>query len=157
MPLYLNHLAVYGTLRKGQKRGFLEKVGCEYVKQITVPGKLYDLGKFPGYIDNKERGWGNKCKGSVLCDLFKLPEKREHRIEIIKTLDEIENYLYNRTSQKQCYRKAGATNQTPYKDRYVNYSFYIYTIRDWVTEGTTQITPGDPADWVEWKTKSNAT
>lgn len=131
MPLYLNHLAVYGTLRKGQKRGFLEKIpDCKYQCEHVIPGRLWDLGPFPGY--SKEHQLGER----VVVSLYRLPKRKSNKLKTIESLDHIEGYLYNRESVMCDGVEA-----------------YIYVVRDWVTENAIQITPTNPADWVEWKKK----
>lgn len=134
MPLYLNHITVYGSLRRGQSRDFLEKTGCKYLGTYQISGRLWDLGDFPGY-SKEHRG-----EEKVVVDLFKLPKNKTEKIKVLKTLDRVENFLYNRETI-MCFG--------------YGVEAYIYTVRDWVMEGKEQITPSNPADWVEWvKSKS---
>jgi gamma-glutamylcyclotransferase (GGCT)/AIG2-like uncharacterized protein YtfP len=48
----LPHLFVYGTLRRGSNNKFarlLAKQG-HFVSEARVPGRLYDLGRYPGAV-----------------------------------------------------------------------------------------------------------
>ena len=130
MAIYLNHLAVYGTLRKGQNRNFLEEAGCRYLGNCTIYGQLWDLGPYPGYV--KQRTPSEK----VVVSVYRLPKKKYKKIKLLCTLDTIENYIYNR--------------ETVICD---GIESYIYTVRDWALERATQITTEYAADWVEWKKK----
>jgi len=51
-PIMLNHLFVYGTLRRandGSLHPYLRGDG-EFLAKATVPGSLYDLGSYPGWV-----------------------------------------------------------------------------------------------------------
>ena len=76
-----NHIFVYGTLRKDQHANKLFGVeACaEYVSTTTLPGSLYDLGAFPGYIPGEE--------GKVTGDVYELKDR-----SIISDLDRYEGF-----------------------------------------------------------------
>lgn len=153
MSTYYNHIAVYGTLRNGK---VMAELGCNFIRQIKVPGILVDCGAFPAFVAKKAAGcrWFARSQyGEVLCDLYKFPEDRDKKIEVIRAFDQYENFLYNRIVLTNSWREQIGEierNGTVYpKYKYHQDFFYIYTARDWVVDGATQI-PGNPADWLEW-------
>lgn len=73
-------LAVYGLLRTGEEgfRRFDLATHLEHVGPCRIPGRLYDLGRYPGLA----RG-----EGEVIGDLFRLKSA-----DVIARLDDYEDY-----------------------------------------------------------------
>lgn len=91
-----NQIAVYGTLRKGQRaEEFMD--GLEYKGQSKLKGAtLYKVGWFPGI-----KLAGNDS--SVVVDVFDIPE--EKRAEKLSFLDGYEGYDPNRPERSLFIRK----------------------------------------------------
>jgi gamma-glutamylcyclotransferase (GGCT)/AIG2-like uncharacterized protein YtfP len=45
-----NFLFVYGTLMKGHGEDWQKRAGAHLIGRGQIPGKLYDLGRFPGAV-----------------------------------------------------------------------------------------------------------
>ena len=52
-----DYLFVYGTLRDGYDLKLKDKISAEieYIGKAKVEGSLYDLGKYPGAVKEKEK------------------------------------------------------------------------------------------------------
>lgn len=89
------NIFVYGTLRPGQIRNDI--VGGYAHKGIgTTPGKLYDLGAYPG------ARFRNQSKHLIVGDVYEVPE------DLLQLLDRIEaeGYLYRRVKVNVTLRKS---------------------------------------------------
>jgi len=63
----LNHLFVYGTLRRandGSLHPYLRR-DSEFMAEATVPGNLYDLGAYPGWVCAINKHDQAKVRGEV--------------------------------------------------------------------------------------------
>ena len=89
-------LAVYGTLRRGGPANHLLR-GASYLGKDKIPGKLYNLGSFPGY-----RAEGD---GSVVVDLYKLPERFA---DMLGAIDRYEG-CYPSTPDQSLYNRRSVT------------------------------------------------
>lgn len=62
-----NLLFVYGTLMKGHRDDWQDKVGAHFIGRGRITGKLYRLGQFPGAVTSSDLG--NHVEGEV----YRLP------------------------------------------------------------------------------------
>jgi len=87
-------LFVYGTLRRGFGRhGLLSKLGARFVACGRVPGALYNLGRFPGAIE-EEPGW-------IYGEVYSLPDPRR----AFRLLDAVEEF-HPRAPEASFFRRA---------------------------------------------------
>lgn len=78
----MEHLFVYGTLRPGSRHP-MAKFLAEHARHIgpaEMPGRLYDLGRYPGMTDAQDAD--DQVKG----DVFQI----EDAIQVLGRLDEYE-------------------------------------------------------------------
>lgn len=89
-------IAVYGTLRKGAFANYILKE-CKYIGRDRIKGSLYNIGTFPGLIQDNENTF-------VVVDLYELPNT-----SVLEVLDKYEGYYED--SMKSLYiRKKVITN-----------------------------------------------
>jgi gamma-glutamylcyclotransferase (GGCT)/AIG2-like uncharacterized protein YtfP len=85
-------LFVYGTLRRGSRNKFarLLQSQAEFAGNARIPGRLLDLGRFPGAIATDQTG------ETVFGEIYRLedPEK------LLATLDEYEGPEFERVMVK---------------------------------------------------------
>jgi len=87
-------LLVYGTLRRGFSRhAFLLKLGARCVASGRVRGALYNLGRFPGAIE-EEPGW-------IYGEVYSLPDPRR----AFRLLDAVEEF-HPRAPEASFFRRA---------------------------------------------------
>jgi gamma-glutamylcyclotransferase (GGCT)/AIG2-like uncharacterized protein YtfP len=90
-------LFVYGTLRRGFGRyGHLMKLGARFVASGRVRGALYNLGRFPGAIE-EESGW-------IYGEIYNLPDLRR----AFQVLDAVEEF-HSRAPETSFFRRARTT------------------------------------------------
>ena len=84
----MDYLFVYGTLRNDYDLKLKNRVSkdMEYIGQAKVDAALYDLGKYPGAIKEKD------SKNEVVGDVFLLNDSER----IFKILDEYEGEEFSR-------------------------------------------------------------
>jgi len=91
-----DYLFVYGTLRDGYDLKLKDKISAdiEYIGKAKVEGSLYDLGKYPGAVKEKE-------KNEIIGDVFVVnnPDK------VFKILDKYEGYLNENKQNSEFVRK----------------------------------------------------
>lgn len=88
------YLFVYGTLRPVLRHPAFDKhlAGhVQYIDQARCPGRLLDLGTFPGLLPPADGG------EEVVGDLLELPEDNEDAL--LKKLDTYEGPGFERTTQ----------------------------------------------------------
>ena len=75
------HLFVYGTLMRGSRSPYakLLQARAHFVGEASAPGRLYDLGRFPGAV------FDARCRGRVHGELFRL-----HGAALLVALDAYE-------------------------------------------------------------------
>lgn len=73
------HVAVYGSLRRGEHADLSNNKHAKYIRDVEVPGTLYRVSWFPGVVNQND---GNTTKG----ELFEIDEK------ILDALDTYEGY-----------------------------------------------------------------
>jgi len=86
----VEHLFVYGTLRKGSSSKFARLLAeqSDFVGPARVPGRLYDFGRYPGARPSQNREeW---ITGEIY--RLKAPE------QILATLDEYEGPEFERAN-----------------------------------------------------------
>jgi gamma-glutamylcyclotransferase (GGCT)/AIG2-like uncharacterized protein YtfP len=87
-------LFVYGTLRRGFARhGLLSKLGARFVASGRVRGAPYNLGRFPGAIE-EEPGW-------ICGEVYSLPDIRR----AFRLLDSVEGF-HPRAPETSFFRRA---------------------------------------------------
>ena len=89
MPVHhVSHIAVYGTLRPGQRAGEIMSSldNVAYVSPCVIPGRIYNLGTFPGLKEED---------GTVVGDLFSVSTNTS-MINALALLDRYEGYLEGR-------------------------------------------------------------
>lgn len=90
-----NLLFVYGTLMKGHRDNWQEKVGAHFVGRGRITGKLYRLGQFPGAVTSS--GTGSHVQGEV----YRLPNVAS----ALKVLDRYEEFEPTRPARSLFIRK----------------------------------------------------
>lgn len=97
-------IAVYGTLRMGERAESIVNKGDNYVGEDKINGAIFSLGGFPGL---KVKGTGfSPALPTVAVDVFSIPSE-----EVATRLDHYEGYpsFYNRVQVKT---EAGLTAWT---------------------------------------------
>ena len=96
----INHMLVYGTLRRGQGANYMmEKYGT-YVETVDLPGaRMFSLGGFPGIrLDGT---------GSIECDLYRIDDPT-----LIQVADRYEGYD-DSSSDPLYFRRIVSVNDIP--------------------------------------------
>lgn len=90
----MDHLAVYGTLRRGEPahRRFGLGAGLRFVGPCVIPGGLYDLGAYPALLEED---------GVVAGDLYKVSDPA-----LLASLDAFEGFLPKRPAASLYLRQA---------------------------------------------------
>lgn len=122
------YIFVYGTLRNGYNLKLRNRVAkeLEYVGKGKVEATLYDLGRYPGAIKEKQN---NEVIGDVF--LISNPEK------VFNVLDKYEGDEFDRKKQKVKLR-SGKTlnawiywyNQKPDEKKKIYYKDYLNYLRN---------------------------
>jgi gamma-glutamylcyclotransferase (GGCT)/AIG2-like uncharacterized protein YtfP len=83
-PQMPDHLFLYGTLLPELAPAPLRAAlaGCQSVGDGSVPGRLYDLGRYPGLVPDP------LARGRVLGQVFRLPEQGD----VLEALDAYEGF-----------------------------------------------------------------
>lgn len=122
-----DYLFVYGTLRKNYNLKLKERVArnIKYLGQAKVSASLYDIGKYPGAVKDKENS-------EVIGDVFLVndPDK------VFKVLDEYEGDEFKRQKNKVRLRSGKSVNawvywygQKPVGKRRIPYKDYLNYLR----------------------------
>lgn len=125
-----NLLFVYGTLMKGHRDDWQEKVGAHFVGRGRITGKLYRLGQFPGAVrsDAGSHVQGEVYRLSNVASALKILDKyeefeptRPQRSLFIRRQISVEMedgssskawaYFYNRSVKKSDLIHSGNFNQ----------------------------------------------
>ncbi len=82
------HLFVYGTLRRGSRNEFAQHLSdqAEFVGNARMPGRLYNLGRFPGVVASDRPG------EFVAGEVFRL----KNPVKTLAALDEYEGAEFER-------------------------------------------------------------
>jgi gamma-glutamylcyclotransferase (GGCT)/AIG2-like uncharacterized protein YtfP len=87
-------LFVYGTLRSEGDRPMYHEMTrhADYVGEAMVPGRLYDLGSYPGLVPaDEENGY------TVIGELYRLhPDYREQMLRRLDVYEGVPDGLYRR-------------------------------------------------------------
>lgn len=118
-----NYLFVYGTLRNGYNLKLKEKVSneLEYIGKAKIGASLYDLGKYPGAIKEKDQN-------EVIGDVFIV----KNHVRVFKFLDEYEGENFSREKEEVKLRGGKSINawvywynQSPKGKRKIRYKDYL--------------------------------
>jgi gamma-glutamylcyclotransferase (GGCT)/AIG2-like uncharacterized protein YtfP len=112
-----DYLFVYGTLRKNYNLRLKNRVknDLEYVGKAKIGASLYDLGRYPGAVKDKE---GHEIIGDVF--LLSDPDR------VFKILDEYEGYQEDETEDSEFIRKRNRVKLNSGKN--VNAWVYWYNL-----------------------------
>ena len=122
------YIFVYGTLRNGYDLRVKNRVtkDMEFVGKAKVGAALYDLGKYPGAIKQKE-------KSEVIGDVFLIsnPEK------VFMVLDKYEGNEFERKKEKVVLRSGKSVNawiywynQKPEPGKKIRYKDYLNYLKN---------------------------
>ena len=89
----------YGTLRKGVAIPLKKKIGedMEWVGLSQIPGKMYDIGKYPGALPANADEKRSFIKGEVI--------KIRNPRKVFKILDEYEGFDPRHVDKSEYYRE----------------------------------------------------
>lgn len=123
-----DYLFVYGTLRNGYDLKLRDRVAkdLEYIGKAKIGASLYDLGKYPGAIKEKEN---NEVIGDVF--LISNPDK------VLNFLDKYEGDEFKRTKERIKLRSGKSVNAwiywyklQPELKRKIHYKDYFTYLRN---------------------------
>ena len=91
-----DYLFVYGTLRKDYDLKLKDRIinDIEFIGKAKVGGSLYDLGKYPGAVKEKE-------KSEIVGDVFLI----NNSDKVFKVLDKYEGYTKGKEEDSEFVRK----------------------------------------------------
>ena len=140
---HIEYIFVYGSLRRDAKNDVFEEVRphLQYVGVGSFPGLLFDLGGYPGAVLTDEKT-SSKVKG----ELYTIEESRN---EVLRTLDDYEEYFRDSISKSLFIRKR--VDVTLRNGKEVNSWVYLFNKKLLHSKPVKQIPSGDYLRFIKSK------
>ncbi len=93
-----DYIVVYGTLMRGNDNKYskLLSENADFISEVSFPGKLYDLGEYPGAIYDPD------SSDYISADLFRITKNKQN---ILNLMDEYEGIIEYDMAENEYERK----------------------------------------------------